>query len=321
MKYWWLEKYKSLEVKMLPDLFSDIQYFLTIPKNYIRIYREIQDKPVSFLLEEEMCIILYRISVTKNVKDEKLAQIIEQLLTIPDCSLPISDYSLSEILEEVGHLISKKATVEKLDYNNVAACYTCLNVFYIDKIQKSNKKGQCVCPFCHRNTLYLDNDLVPMNYSFLFFSRLFYGISSLGCDFLKLQKIIKRGLFICDSTHGSFSSFISMSDEFLQYLNQFQERKIYGEDESRVMKGFYDSLVNVDREGVYEGTFLLQWDSEKNLFEIAYLLILVCMSSLINFFYLKRIVIVTDNPKLLKEFNAILKAFSKKKQDGGKILN
>ncbi|MCI8588593.1 MAG: hypothetical protein HFG40_02965 [Bacilli bacterium] len=321
MKYWWLGKYKNLEVKMLPALFSDIQYFLTVPKNYIKIYEKIQDTSVSLLLEEEMCIVLYRISVTKNVKDSKIVQIIDRLLSIPDTSLPISDYSLLEMLEEIGHLRLKKATVEKLDYSNVAACYTCLNVFYIDKIKKSNKKGQCICPFCGRNTLYLDSDLIPMNYSFLFLSKIFHGISSLGCDFLKLQKIIKKGLFVCNSVDCSTSSFVSIPEDFLQYFNQFQTRKIHGEDEAKILKGFHDSLDSINQAGIYEGTILFHWDSEKNLFEIGYLLILVCMSSLINFFYLKRIVIVTDNPMLLKELNTILKVFSKKRPLIKKIFN
>lgn len=308
MKYWWLEKYQNLEVKMLPELFLDIQYFLTMPKNYLQVYKKIENLPISELSEEEMCIALYYISVTKNVKDNKICQIIEQLLLVPDTSLPISDYNLSEIIHEIWGLKKKKATVNQMDSNNVAACYSCLNVFYVDKITSINKKGQCLCPFCGKNKLYFDNELIPMNYSFLFHSKIFYGISELGCDFARMKKIIKRSISIIDK---SVTKKNSTDKELKQTLKPFQKKIIKGRDEPRIIKAFYDSLFISEKSGDYQAFLVINWEGEFNLFELSYLLLLSCTFALGNFFYLKHITLVIENKKLRVQTEKILKELIK----------
>ena len=194
MKYWWLEKYQNLKVKMLPELLSDLQFFFVVPKNASKRYEEIRKLSVSSLEEEDLCLLLYRIVSSKNIKDGTLSLIIQRLLEVPQTNLPISDYSLEEILEEIKNLYQNRPDEEKLKHNNVAACYHCMNIFYVDKIKKVNQNHFCICPYCGRTKLYFDNDLIPMNYSFLFLAKLYYGVSSLGCDFLKLQTMAKKDI-------------------------------------------------------------------------------------------------------------------------------
>jgi len=80
MKYWWLKKYQSLEVKMLPELYDDIRYFVIMPKNYSSWYEENKNANIDELAEEELLMLLYGIVSTKNVKDNRLRLIIKKLL-------------------------------------------------------------------------------------------------------------------------------------------------------------------------------------------------------------------------------------------------
>jgi len=307
MKYWWLEKYKNLEMKMLPSLFLDVQYFLIVPKNYMQIYQKIKDTEIEVLEEEELCILLYRISITKTVKNNMLGKIIEKLLLVPDTSLPISDYSLLEVIEEIRTLKGRRATIDKIDYNNVAACNSCLNIFYVDRIKSANSKGECLCPFCYKNRLYFDNQYIPMNYSFLFHSRLFYSTSNLGSNYQKLKKILKKSVKILDENSTIDLKKTFLSSEFYSYLEQCQMKKITSLDEAKIIKGFYDAFLKTEECGDYQITLFLPLDSDKNVFETAYLLILSCAFVLENFFYLKEIHLVIKNQKLKKELKKVLK--------------
>ena len=92
MKYWWLEKYKNFKIVEITELIKDVNYFLTMPKNYEKLYENLKTKPIDELEEEELIIVLKRIVTTKNVKDNTLSLIIKKLLTIPDNSFPKSDF-------------------------------------------------------------------------------------------------------------------------------------------------------------------------------------------------------------------------------------
>ena len=307
MKYWWLEKYQNLEMKMLPSLFLDVQYFLVVPKNYVEVYQKLKDVDIELLTEAELCILLYWISVTKTVKNNLLGKIIEKLLLIPDTSLPISDYSLLEVIDEIRSLKNRRAMIDQMDCNNIAACDSCLNIFYVDQIKATNSKGQCLCPFCLKNRLYYDNEYIPMNYSFLFHSRLFYSTSSLGCNYQKLKKLLKKNVKIIeyDSTMNLKDSVLDL--EFGEYLEQFQIKKITSLDEPRIIKGFYDYFLRIEEYGSYKATLILSWENDCNLFQISYLLILSCAFVLENFFYLKEIRLVIENRKLRTQLKKILK--------------
>ncbi len=309
MKYWWLQKYKNLEMKMLPSLFLDVQYFIVVPKNYIKIYQKLKDIKVELLTESEMCILLYGVSVTKTVKNNILGKIIERLLLVPDASLPISDYSLLEMIEEIRSLKTRRATIDKIDSNNVAACDSCLNVFYVDQIQSVNQKGQCLCPFCFKNRLYFDNECIPMNYSFLFHSRLFFSTSNLGCNYQKLQKLLKKSVKILEYYPTMDLKEPLFSVDFTKHLERLQTEKIISLDEPRLIKGFYDYFLEIEEQGSYEGVLTFSWKGNQNLFQISYLLILTCAFVLENFFYLKKIYLIIDNKQLRIQLKKVLQCF------------
>ena len=309
MKYWWLLKYKNLEMKMLSSLFLDVQYFLVVPKNYMEIYQKLKNREVQLLTEPEMCILLYGISVTKTVKNNVLGKFIERLLLVPDTSLPISDYSLLEVIEEIRTLKIRRATINQIDFNNVAACDSCLNVFYVDQIQSVNQKGQCLCPFCLKNRLYFDNECIPMNYSFLFHSRLFYSISNLGCNYQKLQKLLKKSVKILEQYPTVNSKKFLFNLDFTKYLERFQTEKITSSDEPKLIKGFYDYFLEVEEHGGYEAILVFPWKENQNSFQISYLLILSCAFVLENFFYLKKIYLIVENTQLRTQLKKILKCF------------
>ncbi len=307
MKYWWLEKYQNLEMKMLPSLFLDVQYFLVVPKNYVEVYQKLKDVDIELLTEAELCILLYWISVTKTVKNNLLGKIIERLLLVPDTSLPISDYSLLEVIEEIRSLKNRRAMIGQMGCNNIAACDSCLNVFYVDQIKATNSKGQCLCPFCLKNRLYFDNEYIPMNYSFLFHSRLFYSTSNLGCNYQKLKKLLKKNVKILDDDSTINLKEFILDLEFSQYLKGLQMKKITALDESKIIKGFYDYFLKIEECGSYEATLILPWKNDCNLFQISYLLILSCAFVLENFFYLKEIHLVIENRELRTQLKKVLK--------------
>ena len=101
MKYWWLKKYENLRINMIPTLLYDVNYFLVMPKNYLKQYEKIKNVIVEDLKEEELLINLYVLVSNKKIKDNRILLIIKKLLEIPDNSLPITDYSLKEILKEI----------------------------------------------------------------------------------------------------------------------------------------------------------------------------------------------------------------------------
>ncbi len=194
MKYWWLKKYKGLKIKLIPDLTNDVNMYFIMPKNYKDRYLAIKDSDISLLSEEDLRIMLYAILNHEKIKNNRIILIIDHLLEFPDNALPATNYTLDEMLEEITNLKENKPTEEKLEANNVAACYHCCQVFFVDKIKYVNKKGHCLCPYCKSPTLYFDNDFIPMDENFLRLAKLVYDSTPLGCSFKNLQKIIKKGI-------------------------------------------------------------------------------------------------------------------------------
>ncbi len=60
---------------------------------------------------------------------ERFPSVLEAMLKVPDTSLPVSDYTFSEVLEEIANLHTVLPTKDKVSHNNVGACYSCHNVF------------------------------------------------------------------------------------------------------------------------------------------------------------------------------------------------
>ena len=299
-KYWWLEKYQKLEIKRLPQLYEDVSYFLRVPKNYLQLYEKFSDVPIAKLTEEEMLISLYKIANTKNVKNNQLRLLIQRLL-----DYAISDYTLKEILIEIRNLRENSSDVSKLDHNNVAACYHCLQVFYIDKITMINKKGLCLCPYCRSSHLYFDNDYIPMNYSFLKLAQLFYDVSILGCRFFDLQKILRKNVSVrlgntitgvvigSEINKGKFSN--EKFKPLLSDYSLFSKISHKNADESKIIKEIYDAFMTLEKQMEYSGTIYISSISSSLLEEFSLLLLLAIMEVLSRTIYLKEIVILTDD--------------------------
>lgn len=296
MKYWWLEKYKEFKIIQITGLTKDVNYFLTMPKNYEKTYEKLKVKPIDDLEEEELLIVLKRIVTTKNVKDNTLDLIIKKLLTIPDNSFPKSDYTLLEMLEEISKLKTNYPYQEKLETNNISICYNCLNVFYVDKIKSVNKKNLCLCPFCLKSKLYFDNDYIPMNYTFIKLANIYYRTSSLGCTFKEVKKILKKNIKIIESDNKKDD--IDLTEIF--------STKLKPVDEKIISKKIYDLLIVKEENFYHEATIYIK-EIEKDL-EFKLLILLVAIIEVLsNAVYLKEIKIVTPNKKLITSLKQNLK--------------
>jgi len=291
MKYWWLEKYKNFKIIQVNELINDVNYFLTMPKNYEKKYNELKNENIDNLDEEDLLILLYKIINTKNIKNNNLSKIINKLLTIPDNSFPSSDYSLKEMLDEIKDLRLNKPTIEKLEYSNICVCYNCLNIFYVDKIKAINKSNNCLCPFCMKSTLYFDSDYIPMNYSFIKLAYFYYQSSSLGCTFKEIKKIIKKNIKVVNEKYN---------EKDINLNIHLSDNKIKGIDEKIISKKIYDLLLEKENNMEYEVCIYI--DNIKNDYSKKILIVLITsIEILTNSIYLKNIKIKTNNKIIFNE--------------------
>lgn len=302
MKYWWLEKYKDFKILQIVDLKTDINYFLTMPKNYEKKYLEIKDKDIESLEEEDLLILLKKIVNSKNLKDNKLILIIKKLLTIPDNSFPASDYNLNEMLEEIEKLYRNFPTKDKLDHNNIAICYHCKNIFYIDKIKNVNKMNICLCPFCNSNKMYFDNDYIPMNYTFIKLAYLYYHISSLGCSFIELQKILKKNVKVELIEEIDKENIIDLTEIFTEKLTPINEKIL--------SKQIYDKLNH--KNNLLERNIVIYIDDIKmNSTNKLILLVVNIIEVLSETLYLRNITVKTKSKKVNDYLKSLLKTIIK----------
>lgn len=302
MKYWWLEKYRNFKIIQINELIDDINYFLTMPKNYKKQYLILQNQDIESLEEEELLILLTEIGYTKNIKDNKLNLIINKLLKVPDNSFPESDYTLSEMLDEIKELKHNLPYQEKLENNNIAICYHCLNIFYIDKIKSVNQKNLCLCPFCHSHKLYFDNDYIPMNTTFIKLSHLYYHTSNLGCTFREIQKILKK----CITTEVG-----KKEENSISFSNIFSNKKINPIDEKVISRKIYQELMIRNENLIDEVSIYISNLDEKVENSILMILLIAIMEALSSTVYLKRVKIVFQNQKQEKQFSELLKVIKK----------
>ena len=295
MKYWWLRKYNNLHIKMIPELSNDLDYFLVMPKNYLKIYEKIKTLDVEELKEEELLINLYVVVNSKNIKDNRILLIINKLLSFPDNSLPISDYTLKDILKEIEELEKNHPIQEKLDFNNIAACYCCGQVFYIDNIRAVNNKGYCLCPYCEKDNLYFDNDYIPMNTSFLKLASLYYGISSLGCSYDNIKSMLKKnvvvtlGNIITTNTVIQSSKRRRVQTRFIIDCSCLSKKKVGSLEESIILKNYYDGLMKIDKLMEDETTIILEKIPKEKHDFVCFLVVLSIMEVLSKTIYLKKI--------------------------------
>lgn len=297
MKYWWLEKYRNFRIVQINELSDDINYFLTMPKNYNQQYQILQSKNMDTLDEEELLIIIKKIIDTKNIKDNTLNIIIEKLLKVPDNSFPASDYTLQEMLLEIKQLKNNPPFKKKLEKNNIAVCYHCLNIFYVDRIKNINKNGLCICPYCLKSKLYFDNDYIPMNYIFIRLANLYYRISNLGCTFKEVQKIAKRDIETI--TGNEIENSICFSTIFFNNSLHPIEEKIISRSLYRELMRKNDALNS--KATIYFSSFRYT-----NITIILQLLIVTILDVLSNTVYLKRVQVIFDKKEDEKSFRSLL---------------
>lgn len=295
MKYWWLEKYHNFKIIQMKELLEDINYFLIMPKNYQKQYLILKDKRLDSLVEEELLILLYKIVSTKNMKDNTLNLIINKLLMIPDNSFPTSDYKLQEMLDEIKNLKNNPPFKNKIETNNIAICYHCLNVFYVDKIKNINKNNLCLCPYCLSTKLYFDNDYIPMNYTFIKLANIYYETSDLGCTFKEIQKIMKKNIRIE----------IETTNENNINLTEFFSNKLNPIDEKIISKEIHDLLMKKEYNFEYEANIYIE-NIERDVVSKLLLLLVSIMDVLSNSIYLKQIKIIT-NKKISINIKELLK--------------
>ena len=66
MKYWWLEKYKDFKIIQIPELTQDVNYFLTMPKNYDKKYQDLKNNNNN-VYSEAQAIISVKTGLVKNI--------------------------------------------------------------------------------------------------------------------------------------------------------------------------------------------------------------------------------------------------------------
>ena len=240
MKYWYLEKYRNIKITELTDLKETLNFFLVVPKYTKKEGNTLLDKNIEELKEEEIIILINYILYYKKSSLNKLIPLIDKLLIIPDNSMPLTDYSLLEMLTEIKKLKTNKPTREKLETNNIAACYNCFNIFYIDKINYINKKGLCLCPYCKSTNVYFDNDYIPMDYFFLRLSHQYYKETELGCTFKNLQKLLKKSI-----NYQKSSASILLKKDILENSNIFN-KTITSKEEMYLFYEYYRILEKYD---------------------------------------------------------------------------
>ena len=273
-----------------------------MPKNYKKQYEALKDKDVNLLEEEDLLIILKKIVDTKNIKDNSLNIIIEKLLQLPDNSFPASDYTLQEMLMEIKGLKSNLPVQSKIENNNLAICYHCLNIFYVDKIKNVNKKNLCLCPYCLRTTLYFDNDYIPMNYTFIKLASLYYGISSLGCSFKEMQKIIKKSVTVITSKEKKDS---------IEFNKIFDGRKISPLDEKKIYRKLYQEFMKKEKEVAYFARIYISSLFKNNSTLLLEILLVGMLEVLSNAIYLKEIQVVFEKEEDKRIFASLLKGIQK----------
>jgi len=298
MKYWWLEKYNNFKIIQIKELQDDVNYFLTMPKNCEKKYELLKNKDINTLEEEELLIILNIIVNTKNIKDSSLSIIINKLLEIPDNSFPASDYTFKEMLEEIKNLKTNLPLKNKIDNNNLAICYNCLNIFYVDKIKSVNKKDLCLCPFCLKSRIYFDNDYIPMNYTFIKLANMYYGISSLGCTFKEIRKITQKGI---STTTGN------KEKNNLDFNEIFSQSKIKPIDEKIISRNLYKKLM-IEESNLINNKNIYISKLEKQISNTILEIILVTLIELLsNTIYLKEVKLVFEKEEDEKLFINLLK--------------
>ena len=141
-----------------------------------------------------------------------------------------------------------------------------------------NKKNNCLCPYCLKQTLYFDNDYIPMNYTFIKLASIYYGISSLGCSFREIKKILKKHIVVVKK----------LENNFLDFANIIEDPKIKPIDEKIIARKLYLLLENQELNLEHRITLVIpNIIDNKNLF--LEIMLVTFMETLANTVYLSQI--------------------------------
>lgn len=326
MKYWFLKKYKNLKITLIPELTRDINTYMIMPKHYKDRYQAIKDSDITTLEEEDLRILLYWILNHKKIKNNKVILILDKLLEIPDNFLPSTNYSLEEMLIEMRGLKKRYPTQEKLSSNNIAACYHCLQAFYVDKIKYINKKGHCLCPYCKNETIYFDNDFIPMDENFLRLTKLFYGTTALGCSFSHIQKLLKKCIKIERNfpdlkdaaliKKGIKKDSILKENHIAFYLEEMAYKKGITTKEEQEIYYIWNECFSILEKNLVSKVIIDASIIASHQYELNLLLILFLLENLGKNQYLKEVIIVCEKKEeqdIYKEIINTLLNFGKNK--------
>ena len=135
-----------------------------------------------------------------------------------------------------------------------------------------------MCPYCLKQTLYFDNDYIPMNYTFIKLASIYYGISSLGCSFREIKKILKKHIVVVKK----------LENNFLDFANIIEDPKIKPIDEKIIARKLYLLLENQELNLEHRITLVIpNIIDNKNLF--LEIMLVTFMETLANTVYLSQI--------------------------------
>lgn len=290
MKYEWLVPYVSIFQnvtketfqeesfqKQLQSFFLDCEYYLSYLAYTKERFEMLRDRDVASLNDAELEVYLYSVLTDCRINDTledcildgTIPSVLEAMLKVPDTSLPVSDYTFSEVLEEIANLHTVLPTKDKVSHNNVGACYSCHNVFYVDLIHHMSKDHLCLCPYCLSATIYFDNDYIPMNSSFIRLAMLYYQtdipfadlVSALLSKVVVRSKPYKHHFVQVDISNDEFGDnrepVIDRKEEQYSYWENLKLKGKTSKEESTLGSLFYRYFTFAEEEKISRVAFTL----------------------------------------------------------------
>ena len=288
MKYEWLRPYVSLFYQVtsetygeesfqeqLQSFFLDCEYYLSYLAYTKERFQALLPENLSSFNDAELEVYLYFVltdckindTLKQKILDHTIPNILDAMLKIPDTSLPVTNYSFKEVLEEISNLHSVLPTKDKVSHNNIAACYSCHNVFYVDLIRHISKKHLCLCPYCFATTLYFDNDYIPMNSSFIRLAMLYYQtdipftdlVTTLSSKLTLRSKPFKGDFVQVEISNDEFGDtrdeIIDKKEEQYFYWKNLSLKGKTSKEESTLGNLFYRTISLADKKKIHQVAF------------------------------------------------------------------
>lgn len=343
MKYWWFDLYLSFfqecskknllsrsEKKMLQNFLMDYSYRFVVPFHYMEYYQKIRtiaphrlsDCGLQLLLSYSIYHgIIEQGYLEKCIFDGTFDEILNLMKKIPDTSLPATDYTEKDMLEEIKNLNHVSKTTDKIKSNNVAACYYCRNIFYTDTIYQKNKKKECLCPYCNHSSLYFDNDFIPMDFNFLQYAYLYHQDD---IPFVNIVSYLKEKVLIAEN--GTYDYYFLNRETFVSKIQKgrshyfvrmpfTKSRKVLTSKEEEYLSfSLLHILKDAENRKKVKPVILFNFSQDFNQSEVFAITTMLSFLSyfLHNYFTsIERITILTPNPKIKDIYVKCLENFCK----------